>query len=334
MSNLPAANNLRRMFNHSTRLLFQGMWLLLLWALLGIEPAAAQSQDPDIATYDGWVRETLLAARRGDRIGLEDAAARLIAVTGVRAPDGTRISVDNSWLRTELEQSPPDTIRISTRLGAIADALAQTESAAPADALQRLEAILAAPPYSRTSSSPPPEPQWLRDFFNWLGRVLESILRPIGAMPASTSNAIAWCIGIFGLMLLLGVIGYLVRGLRRSVVSDARTTDDDPEANLTAKTALEQASELARGGDYRTAVRYLYLAALLRLDERNLLRYDRALTNREYLERVRDNPVLREHLTPIVETFDRVWYGHASLDAEAFATYRTQVEAVGRDVTR
>lgn len=58
-------------------------------------------------------------------------------------------------------------------------------------------------------------------------------------------------------------------------------------------------------------MRYLYLAALLRLDERGQLRYNRALTNREYLDRVQDNPHLQAALPPIVETFDRVWYGYA-----------------------
>ena len=104
----------------------------------------------------------------------------------------------------------------------------------------------------------------------------------------------------------------------------ARAAEDDPAAGLTARTALDQAGEIARGGDYRTAMRYLYISALLWLDERNLLRYDRALTNREYLEHLRDNAALRERLRPVVETFDRVWYGHLPLDADSFAAYRAQ----------
>ena len=140
---------------------------------------------------------------------------------------------------------------------------------------------------------------------------------------------------IVGALLLIGVLAYLLRGLRRGVVASAHADDDDPAANLTAKTALDQAGGLARGGDYRTAVRYLYISALLWLDERDILRYDRALTNREYLERVRDNPALRERMTPIVETFDRVWYGHLPIDAESFAAYEKHVEALRREgVTR
>jgi hypothetical protein len=100
---------------------------------------------------------------------------------------------------------------------------------------------------------------------------------------------------------------------------------------MSAQAALQEAETLSRGGDYRTAVRYLYLSTLLLLDERNLLRYDRALTNREYLDRVRENPALRARMAPIVDTFDRVWYGHMPIDAESFAAYQRQVEELRQD---
>jgi Domain of unknown function (DUF4129) len=133
-----------------------------------------------------------------------------------------------------------------------------------------------------------------------------------------------------GALALIGVVIYLFRGIWRNRIVRA-PVDTDPEANLTASQAIDQAGTLARSGDYRTGVRYLYLAALLRLDERGLLRYDRALTNREYLERLRDNPRLQAALAQVVETFDRVWYGYAPLDQAAFDAYRAGVERLGRD---
>jgi hypothetical protein len=291
--------------------------------------AAAQEPPPDLETYTGWVREAFAAAQRSDRLGLEDVAARLVATSSVRLPGDATIAVDNSWLGEALKQTEPDLPAIAARLGAIIDALAQPPSAAPADARDRLKQILDRPPFMQPE--PAQTPGWLRAFFDWLGRVLESMLRPIGRVTPSGGRTIAWAIGAVGALLLAGVIVYLVRGLRRGMVADVRPDGDDPEANLTARSALEQASGLARGGDYRTAVRYLYLSALLWLDERNVLRYDRALTNREYLERVRDNPALRARMAPIVETFDRVWYGHLPIDAESFATYQEQVEALRRE---
>jgi hypothetical protein len=288
----------------------------------------AQSQPPDLETYAGWVREAFAAAQRSDRLGLEEVAGRLVAVTNVRLPDKSTIAVDNGWLRDALKDAEPDLPAISARLGAIIDALAQPPSAAPDDARARLRRILDRPPFKQPEAAQ--TPAWLKAFFDWLGRVLESLFRPLGRISPSAGKPVVWSIAIIGAALLIGVIVYMLRGLRRGVVA-AATTEEDPEANLTARTALDQAGGLARGGDYRTAVRYLYLSALLWLDERNILRYDRALTNREYLDRVRDNPALRARMAPIVETFDRVWYGHLPIDAESFAAYQQQVEALRRE---
>lgn len=295
---------------------------------LALTPAHAQSQPPDLPTYTGWLREASAAAQRSDRLGLEDVAGRLAGATSVRLPNGTTIAADNGWLRDALAEAEPDLPAITARLGAILDALAQPPSAAPPDALARLQAILDRPPFQRTA---PSTPNWVRDFFDWLGRVLEQIFRPIGSVVSRTGNGIAWVIAIVGALLLAVVIGYMLRGLRHNLVAGTDAADDDPATNLTARTALDQAGQLARGGDYRAGVRYLYLSALLWLDERNLLRYDRALTNREYLERVRDNPALRTQLAAVVETFDQVWYGHMAIDADTFARYQAQIEALRRE---
>ncbi len=287
----------------------------------------AQDQEPDLATYTGWVREAFAAAQRNDRLGLEQVAEQLTTTTSVRLPDGAGIAVDNGWLAEALGEVEPDLSAIGERLGALIDALAQPPSAAPADARERLRQILDRPPFKQEEQQSEP-PGWLTAFLNWLGRLLDSLISPIGSVSPATGQVIGWVVVVVGAILLIGVIAYLLLGLRRGMVAEARAGQDDPEAHLTAKTALDQAGDLARSGDHRTAVRYLYLSALLWLDERDILRYDRALTNREYLERVRDNPALRARLAPIVDTFDRVWYGHAQLDAASFAAYRQQVEAL------
>jgi hypothetical protein len=304
-----------------------GSWFLVL------APAQAQSQPPDLETYSGWVREAFAAAQRSDRLGLEDAGVRLVTTTSVRLPGDATIAVDNGWLRDALRETEPDLPAIAERLGAIIDALAQPPSVAPADARERLRQLLERPPFKRPGAAQ--APTWLRELADWLLRLLERVFEPLGRITPTGGRTVAWAIAIIGAALLIGVLVYVLRGLRRGLVAGAHADDHDPEANLTVKTALDQAGGLARGGNYRAAVRYLYLSALLWLDERDILRYDRALTNREYLERVRDNPALRERMAPIVETFDRVWYGHLPIDAESFAAYERQVEELRHEgVTR
>jgi len=303
--------------------------VIVLW--LGVSPVSAtvQSDPPDLSVYESWLREAFAAAQRGDRIGLEEVAGRLTAVTAVRFPDGTVVPVDNAWLQEALASPAPDLAVIGSRLGALIDALAQPPSSAPADALDRLERLLESPSFDPPTFEPP---QWVIDVLDWLVRVLETIIPPVGAVTPQATNVVAWIIVLVGVALLLAVIIYLAINVRRGIVRDARIATKGDDYVPTASEVFDQASVLAHNGDYRAAVRSLYLSALLWLDEQDLLRYDRALTNREHLERAQRNPDLLLRLKPVIETFDQVWYGHAPVDAALFAAYRQQIETLRREM--
>ena len=303
--------------------------VIVLW--LGVSPvfATVQSDPPDLSVYESWLREAFAAAQRGDRIGLEEVAGRLTAVTAVRFPDGTVVTVDNTWLREALASPTSDLALIRARLGALIDALAQPPSSAPADALERLERLLESPSFDPPTFEPP---QWLIDALDWLAQVIETITRPVGAIVPQATNVVTWIVVLVGVVLLLAVMIYLAINVRRGIVRDARIAAQNDDEAPTATGALDQASSLARDGDYRSAVRCLCLSALLWLDEQNLLRYDRALTNREHLERARSNPDLLLRLQPVIETFDQVWYGHAPVDAALFVAYRQQIETLRREM--
>ena len=296
--------------------------LALLLSVLWPAPASAQEHEPNLGDYVNSVRETAIAARRGDRLGFEDAGARLLAVQTVLLPDGTRITIDQRWLAAELARPTPDLPLIAERLGALADALSLPEGAAPADARQRLEQILSRPPFNREVAAP----VWWSAAIDWLVRLLERILTPIENVPSGAGTAFGWLIGLAGALFLGGILLYVLIGLRHSVVRGASTAAVPAEHALSAQEAATQAANLIRSGDSRMAVRYMYLAALLWLDERKLLRYDPALTNREYLDRVGANPELRRRLAQVVATFDRVWYGHEPLSDAEYAEYVGRIE--------
>jgi len=180
----------------SALLLLLGSWVLVL------PQAYAQSQPPDLATYTGWVREAFAAAQRSDRLGLEDAAARLVATDSVRLPGEATIAVDNGWLRDALQSAEPDLPVIGARLGAIIDALAQPPSAAPADARERLQRMLDQPPFKQPDATQ--TPAWLREFFDWLGRMLENAFRPLGRISPTGGRTVAWVIALIGATFMKG----------------------------------------------------------------------------------------------------------------------------------
>jgi hypothetical protein len=310
---------------HRLALLFAA--LLLLWPRL----AAAQAGMIELPAYAQLLREGQTAAARGDRISLDAAAARIAAVRQVRLPDGAVLPAENGWLARELERPIPRLDLIAARLGALVEALSAPPPAAPADARARLDGILARPPFADPAA--PQEPGWLDRLFDWLARALDGMARPVGEAASGAPGTVgSWALVAAGAALVAAVLAIWLRGLRRALRPAAALAPATPEARDEAD-ARQRAAALARGGDYRGAVRLLALGALLWLDERGALRYDANQTNREHLGRLRERPELRRRLAPVVDTAERVWYGGQTLDADGYAAFERQVEGLREQPT-
>jgi hypothetical protein len=298
--------------------------LLLLWP----SPAVQAQSVPDRETYLSWLRTAYTAAQRDDLLGLKEVAPQLYNADALQV-DGKQIPLDNSWLSVALQAEEPDLEAISLRLGALIDILDQPLTPVSESALADLEAILAKmlPPQK------PSEPSWIERLFTWIWQQFEWLdlptpslgsLAPLGAF----GQFFTWIIGIIIVLIVVALISYVVLHIRRGVVRESKIKEAQDEQITTSVAAKSQAGQSAQSGDYRNAVRYMYLAALLQLHERGLLSYDRTLTNYEYLSHLRGNNELRGRLTPIIDTFDRVWYGSLEIDDQSFEEYRKQVEAL------
>ncbi len=126
------------------------------------------------------------------------------------------------------------------------------------------------------------------------------------------------------------VIAFFVRQIRRNLIVEARddVSDTSLEQVETERAALAHAETAEASNDFRSALRFLYLSAILRLQERGVLPYDKSLTNREYLHQAQENTDLQATLGPAVTVFDEVWYGHKPCDAETVADYRNLLREV------
>ena len=124
-----------------------------------------------------------------------------------------------------------------------------------------------------------------------------------------------------GALVLIVMAVMLRRLMRGSLAGDAAFADLSLGGPPRAADELAQARALAQAGDARRAVHHHYRAVLLRLDERDHLPFDGALTNRELLPRLTAAPALADPFAELVARFDRLWYGQTDCSAEEYAAF-------------
>src|SRR5690606_15535276 len=113
----------------------------------------------------------------------------------------------------------------------------------------------------------------------------------------------------------------LFRLARGSVADDADLSVPGVTRAPRAADELARAYALAQAGRSRQALHHHYRAVLLRLDERNNLPFDDALTNRELLPRLTAPPEVAAPFAELVARFDRLWYGQPDCSAEEYAAF-------------
>lgn len=255
---------------------------------------------------------------------LDRLAGQWAGLDAITLPDGSSSPLNTSFIVSELRQRPYDLASLTDLFSQLQNArsLKPTRTFGAAD-LAALQTILQRPEFVWDRPPSPLEELWnslLKSITDWLNNLIgdNRLSLPV---PGDVFTIIAS-------ILLAIVLIYVFRDLFADLVVESRLDGDAMAGDelLTAETALRKAKDISRAGDYRTAVRYLYLSSLLLLDERGLLRFDRSKTNREYLRSVSAFPGLSAPLREVIDVFDRVWYGFQPLDQDDFQHYLEKVE--------
>lgn len=252
---------------------------------------------------------------------LDQLAARWEAVAEVEV-DGRIVPVNHQYLIDKLRADFPDLETLDAFLASLQDAkrVAPIGAFSSAD-LDPLNEILARPEFQWAEAPPNPAAEWIQKFFDVINRILDRILNFTIDVAGSDVTTVIMSI------LLVVVLIFVFRTLFADFFNEAKLNGENSEEEpLTSEAAFAKAQQLSRGGDYRAAVRYLYLSTLLILDERGVMRYDRSKTNREYLRSVANSPELSKPLEEVIEVFDNVWYGYHSLEEDTFKHYSDRVE--------
>lgn len=280
------------------------------------------AQDEQEALSLDLYRARLSAANDALATGSDlDAVKRSLAeIEAVRWPDGAILAIEP--LLADSDDRDAARARLQT-------VLVQLDAAAnePVEArLAQLEVVRQRLALDRPSF-------WQR-IWRWISDFVDALLPdrlPRGGANAARlgSRLLVWSIVLSGGLLVVFVLSYWLRGFVGGILWDrAQRRVQDSALPQTSLEARNRAQALAGGGNYREAVRQLYLAAVLHLDEIGLLQLQRDQTNREVLAQLPADLPIRRQFEPVVDTFDRVWYGLREPDQSTFDAYRRSIDTL------
>lgn len=250
------------------------------------------------------------------------------------------------------------TQRLDQSVPLLASTVQQVEGA-PQEAkaaAEKAQSILAraefVPPAERVKQETPEEPPDEEDPNSWWARFkkklrewLKDLLRDeveiapppaLGGGGIAAANMVAVLL-VAAVIVLIGVLVFLAfRGK-----SDERTEYEVETAAVNAAgvdpySALARppegwsslADELAASGNFREAVRSLYLALLSRLHRVGAIDYDPTLSNWDYCRQFRGHrewvPTFRE----LTSRFDFAWYGKFEVGQDGYASFRKLTEPI------
>jgi len=125
------------------------------------------------------------------------------------------------------------------------------------------------------------------------------------------SPVLGWVVIVVLAFVLVALIVHIIYAFKTALQSRMKPSDlAMQEEGMVDKPALweERADKAAAASDYISALRFLFRAGLLRLEEAYDRTFKRAATNREYLRRFKQTPAF-EPLSLFVEVIDTKWYG-------------------------
>ncbi len=154
--------------------------------------------------------------------------------------------------------------------------------------------------------------------WRWLWGLIEPILRFFSHL-WDISPVLAVVVVIVLTVVLIALIAHIMYAFARAI-SGGRSlagTSAIHRRKIDPVQLEAEADEAARRRDYIEAVRLLFRAALLRLEQRQNREPRPGVTNREYLRRYRESAVF-EALRQFVDVIDAKWYGYGTCDAEDY----------------
>lgn len=255
--------------------------------------------------------------------------------------EGQKLTVENTWLYQALDayEAERDLPKKKAKLSEIGDRLAALDAALIRSAetalddrgsqemRARLREILNRKEFNAKEESR--IAAFIRKIYDKVTNFLMELRDAFGRLMGKVFGSAAEGSLLSKILVIaaLGVFLYFIVRLamqikpRRKTARKRTVLGEEVEAGATPGDLFETAMAAARAGDFRAAVRKLYISLLYELSERNLIEIDESATNHEYLARLSRFEPLVPPVREMTARFDLSWYGLFPTSQEEFSTY-------------
>jgi hypothetical protein len=262
---------------------------------------------------------------------------------------GQTVGVDNAWLHALLDSArnttDPDEresklYEASGRLFALGEHLDRIQNQAPGAegsnaTREKLREIRSRKEFMAKGDDP--ITAFIKKARNKVFEVLNKIYSKVLEVLFGGNSGASW---VYRGLVIAGLIGALVMAFRmfkrykrapKRREKKRTVLGEEIEAGTTSNDLAEAALRAAKAGDFRGAVRKLYISLLYELSERNLIELEPNTTNHEYLAKVSRFQPLAGPMRYLTDRFDYTWYGMFPASAEDFSTFQARYnEAMDR----
>jgi len=169
-------------------------------------------------------------------------------------------------------------------------------------------------------------------FWDFINRILnwlfENMDAPVPSYTEGNPDIIATIFSVVAVLMVAVAAFVLIRAWLRSRMAKQHTLEDIFEEMRTHTVAeLLQLSQNAQ--NMRVAVRYKYIAAILSLNERDIIEIKPSATNAIILRQIRHSaPALSAPFSQIAHAFHLSWFGHKDLSDDALIKLDAAVSEV------
>jgi hypothetical protein len=249
--------------------------------------------------------------------------------------DDQPLKVDNQWLHSLLDQYRVEKDEkkkvekldeVSGRLEALRTDIEKRESlkVESFDAKGEVRSILSRPEYLEKVEDP--ITKFIRETKQRAWNLIQEILNWALEALFGTGTKAGWLFRVivfgalaFAVFIAVRMIVRFKRGKKRE---KTRTIlGEEIEEGMTSRDLAHAAEVAARSGDFRVAIRKLYISLLYELAERRVIELEPNATNHDYLAKLAHLSALNGPMRYMTDRFDYTWYGMYPSSQDDYATY-------------